>query len=337
MTSTAYVRDLISTALQEFDDRPLTANVRRAIRIANLVGDTQTAIRLSYELRDIGGDKTSNIRDVQRLMADPGTWHDPSGPASMALEGYLADRRRSPGTRDDTILAHSLDHMDFLDRVFAEIGDEKISDRQWTEQLGIDSRFNEIRSTVRYRVFMALCGWERQLSYQGVRERIFSAQRARVDQLLAQEAPHLMDMFNVAFRRLAEAAGGQPGVAVAEELSQAITSCRRILKAVADHVYPPTPGATTETGAKLDDPAYRNRLREYTKQAIDSGSVAATVEAMIAGVYDRFATLDRLSSKGVHAELALEEAEWCALNTYLVCGEILRIHERRSVSGSPAC
>ncbi|MFB4273046.1 hypothetical protein [Nonomuraea sp. GTA35] len=328
MTSTDHIRALIAKALDEFEERPLGATIRRVVRIASLMGDVQTAIRFSHELRNIGADRASNKRDVQRLMTDPSTWADPSGPASMALDGFMADRRRAPGTEDDKIYAHSVEHMDYLDRVFENIGDANMGNREWSEQFHMQSRLNEIRGTIRYRAFMALCGWERQLSYQGVHERIFSVQRARVDQLLAESAPHLVDMFNAAFRRLAEAADGQAGVVVTEELSQAVTSCRRIFKAVADHVYPPEAGALNEQGAKLDDPAYRNRLREFIKQAVESDSFAATIGAMIAGVYDRFAALDRLSSRGVHAELALEEAEWCALNAYLVCGEILRIHEK---------
>ena len=46
----------------------------------------------------------------------------------------------------------------------------------------------------------------------------------------------------------------------------------------------------------------------------------------IVDVYDRFTALDNLASKGVHATVAREEAEFCAMSTYLVAGEVIRIH-----------
>lgn len=328
MTSTERILSLIDDALSNFEARSHEANIRSAVRIANLVGDTTTALRLSHELRGIGGDTIANKVDAQRLMPDPDSWSDPDGPAVKAIESFIKDRSVS----DEKMMGHSIRQIEFIHQSLVDVDSGQVGLRGQREYLISKQQIEDILDRVSYRVFMALCGWERQLSFQGIHERIFSAQRVRVDRLLAQGAPHLVDMFNAAFRRLGEAAAGQPGVAVAEELSQAITSCRRIMKAVADHVHPVGTELQNESGVKLDDPAYRNRLKEFTKKAISSSSVSATIEAMIAGVYERFAALDKLANKGVHAELALEEAEWCALNAYLVCGEILRIHENGSAS-----
>jgi hypothetical protein len=51
------------------------------------------------------------------------------------------------------------------------------------------------------------------------------------------------------------------------------------------------------------------------------------VEAALGGLYDRFAALDKLANKGVHAELGVHEAELCAISTYLVAGELLALGE----------
>ncbi|HUY49785.1 MAG TPA: hypothetical protein VMV92_29390 [Streptosporangiaceae bacterium] len=66
MTSSDYVLPLVRQALDEFDDRPLEVSVRRAVRIASLVGDSRTAVRLGYELRPLGGDRRANAADVKR-------------------------------------------------------------------------------------------------------------------------------------------------------------------------------------------------------------------------------------------------------------------------------
>ncbi|MCX5346005.1 hypothetical protein [Streptomyces atratus] len=54
MASSDYILQLVRQALDDFDDKPLEVAVRRAVRIANLVGDTEHA-RLSLELRPAGG------------------------------------------------------------------------------------------------------------------------------------------------------------------------------------------------------------------------------------------------------------------------------------------
>jgi hypothetical protein len=75
---------------------------------------------------------------------------------------------------------------------------------------------------------------------------------------------------------------------VQEDLAQAVTTCRRILKAVADHVLPGVRGATSESGSKLDDPAYRNRVHELISTNLSSNSVADATEAAYGGFLERF-------------------------------------------------
>ncbi|KJY23850.1 hypothetical protein VR45_41770, partial [Streptomyces sp. NRRL S-495] len=106
-----------------------------------------------------------------------------------------------------------------------------------------------------------------------------------------------------------------------------LTSCRRILEAVVDHVLP-AQKEPSETGHKLDQPSYRNRLFEFIKKNTQSGSVADTTIAMAKGLHDRFTAFDTLTNKGVHASVALQAANMCALNTYILCGEILQLKEQ---------
>jgi hypothetical protein len=175
-------------------------------------------------------------------------------------------------------------------------------------------------------MFAALCAWERQLTYANVNvnERIFERFRSRVDAMLAQGAPDVLDQFSAVYRRLREATK-DPVAAGSEELAQAVATCRRILKAVADHPFPGVAGARTENGNSLNDAAYKNRIYEFVKVNVVSNSTAESVNAALGGIYDRFSALDKLANKGVHAELGVHEAKMCAISTYLVAGELLAI------------
>src|SRR5665213_2628965 len=64
--------------------------------------------------------------------------------------------------------------------------------------------------------------------------------QADIDALLAETAPEVLEQFNAVYRRLREVSIAAPETGTQEELAQALASCRRILKAVADRVSPPS-------------------------------------------------------------------------------------------------
>ena len=117
MLETDRIVRLVRLALDEFDDRPLEVNVRRTIRIASLMGDSKTAIRLAFELKPIGGRPEANAEDTRRLMSDPSEWHSRSGPHEAAIAEYSDDRRLSNGK----VLAHSLPELEFWEGVYKEL------------------------------------------------------------------------------------------------------------------------------------------------------------------------------------------------------------------------
>lgn len=320
MATTDHILRLTQIALEEFDDRPLTATIRRAVRIANLLGDAETAVRLGLELKPIGGDVKANAEDTKRLLVDDSLWGDPKGPVESALGEYMEDRRLAPGK----VQSMSIAEMEFWDKYVEgeEIGGEDI----------LEGRIQGLQmlERIRHRTFTALCAWERELTLGGTTEAIFGRFERRVQRLLSEGAPRLIDQFNAVARRLRDAALLNPTSSGSEDLAQAVTTCRRILKAVTDYVFPGEVGLVSADGHVLDDEKYRNRIREFAKAADTGDRMRAAIEAAVVGLCDRFDALDGLASKGVHADIAVEEAELCAITTFVVTGEIVRIHEMMS-------
>lgn len=320
MTETDRLLALVRQALDDIDTVPLPATARRTARLASLLGDSVLAVRLGLELKHAGGHPPANAEETRRLMGDPSLWGEATGPAEEALRIYFAERE-IPAGQDNTglLAAHSLEQIDrSLDRIKND-PELRESERFWP----IIDHQQSIKVSVQHACFTALCAWERQLTYANTNERIFERFRADVDGLLAAGAPALLDQFNAVHRRLRDAASN-PSEPVGEELAQATTSCRRILKAVADHVLPGVHGAESEDGHSLDDQAYRNRVHQFVKD-LSGGSAAEAVEASFGGLVERFSAMDQLASKGVHADVGLAEAELCAINTYVVAGELLRL------------
>lgn len=320
---------LVEQALNEFDSVPLPATIRRTTRIASLLGESKTAVKLGLELRASGGQPSSNAEMTRRLMADPDSWGEPDSEAEAALNEWMAGRELDDGK----IAGHSLGTLLFWDD--HQLPDETISATQYQSNLQWTLKRIEILERIRHEAFTSLCQWERRLSFAVTQRTALDEVSARVDSLMSDRAPSVLEQFNVAFRRLREADADEVdgGAAAAESLSQCLTSCRRILKAVVDVVQPVDPlHMRSADGHSLTDDKYKNRLFEYLRKTVRSKSYLSATEHDAQSLHDRFDAVDSLSSKGVHARVARSEAEFVALHTYLLAGQILAIAEAATLT-----
>ena len=324
MTTSDHILGLVTKALDEFEAVPLDASIRRVVRIGNLLGDTKTAIRFSWELRPTAGSAAANGEDSRLLMFDPSSWGSTSSPVEEVFEVYSADHRMDNGM----LAGHSVAELQLL---LDKFGDEAVSGSLGAQVASESLQFRRVLLIIRQRAFARLCYWERTLTYSNTNERIFARFQEGVDAYMSTAVPEVLVAFNAVFRRLRDAAMGEAISDSGEELSQAVTTCRRILKATADHVYPPTDDIS-DKGNQLDDQRYRNRIKEFVKASIQSQSLQAVVEKTVEGLYERFVALDGLASKGVHASLALSDAELCAIQTYIIAGELLQLADSLSAS-----
>ncbi|MGV9869642.1 hypothetical protein [Rhodococcus koreensis] len=311
---------LVRQALDEIDDRPVEVTARRVVRIASLLGETELSVYLGNELSPVGGSPVMNADNIRNLMTDSSKWDSSEGPHETAFERYSANRQLEEGPEAGKLIAHGLRELDDAINDFEREDDLDASNHMHLRVM------RGIRERVRHTLFSNLCRMERQLEFTNVNERIFERFRSRVDEVLAEQVPDVLDQFSAVHRRLREAAQRDPEMSSSEEdLAQAAVTCRRILKSVADHLLPGKAKAKSESGHSLGDEAYRNRIFEYIKQRVASGTVAETLQATVETAYTRFTALDQLANKGLHASIGLYEAELCAISTYLVAGELLTL------------
>jgi uncharacterized protein YukE len=138
---------------------------------------------------------------------------------------------------------------------------------------------------------------------------IFDEYQGEVDKILAAQAGQAFERFPSVFERLRQED--------AEAISHALTSCRRIIDAFADAMFPATDAAVEVDGQLLecgkDKP--RNRLRAYFAANIPSKSRRDRLNKNLAELYSKI-------SAGVHSDVGLDEARALTLNTYLFLGEI---------------
>lgn len=308
--TTTHILHLATTALDEFESVPLPATVRRAWRIARLRGDIFEALRFAMELGvddDLGEIEPSAEVSQLRQLAEH---------AMIAGRNTAVDPKRLGLGTIEVLTMQPLDKLVIERKPY----EDELSLKSQIENENKRVVANDILAGLRNETFGYLMRCETSLRLSATGERIFDRHRERVDRLLQAVAPEVLDMLNAAIRRSID-------VEEAEARVHALTSCRRVLTAVADVVYPAREkpyvdgsGTEREVGAKQ----YRNRIMA----ALESAAATTHIRALAASVDDfavRLDRLDALTQKGVHECPTVEDVEFGVIQTYLIAGEVLAL------------
>ena len=163
--------------------------------------------------------------------------------------------------------------------------------------------------------FVSEVYYEREFST--LAESIFERYKEKVDTLIGSHAGDVLRKIPAVVDRLSE--GDE------EAISQALSTCRRILETFADAIFPPTDG-TVELGGntlKLDASKHQNRINAFIAQNAQSVSRRQKLRQNLSNLFDRVST-------GVHNDVTVAEAFSLFLNTYLFLGEVLELRDARS-------
>ena len=250
------------------------------------------------EIKDKGDISPHNVEDLEERLSYLQTTADSSVPP--------------PGL-------HPVD-LYFVDR-------EKGKVRAVVSAMAQDIR--SILSKIRQRAHDFLSITEKQLIYGQVNSDIFEQNRKYVDLRLAQIAPDALDKFLVVYRRMGEEDE--------EARSHALTTCRRILEALADSVYPASETKVKGPDGKerlLTQDKYISRLWQFVADKVGQRTSGELLLSQIADLGHRIDKAYALACKGVHAEVSAFEVNQCVIQTYLAVGDILRLYDQTSALDS---
>jgi hypothetical protein len=338
------INQLTAQALDQFESaNSVSALVRQAHRIAMLRHDYAAQVWFALQLRDFGGSIKADISDLYELYAK-----------LIALLGESAGRQEYEKQTTKWRASHEMLNpkgqihgasVDQIEALLAQVEQQYASmdipsnlspadtyrltvDRNKAEaQLALMiGSLRNILSKIRVEVHTYLVATEAELEAGRTDSTFFDHVYARINALLNKYAPEAAKKFVAAQDRVA--------VGDEESVSHALTSCRRMIKSLADALYQ----ATNEEKAGLDgisrkmtDDAYKNRLLQYVQEKLGKHKSGAVLTAVIGDLDARLKALDALASKGVHADRSLDEAHTCVLQTYLLAGDLLAIAEGTSL------
>lgn len=325
MNETEHPLALVRVALDTFDGVSLAVSVRRARRIAQLRGDAEDAWRFGMDMRPIGGPPEQRIRHSRDIWPEK-SYEEVREKHHALVEEMILERSITMDETGETtgsrgVWAGSVQELEARQALFeAEIDSiDDSADRFELVKRVWASR--EVLERIRHRTFIYLCTCERELMFGATISRTFDLYQTRAESFIKQIAPEILEQFNAAHRRSADGN--------LESRSQALTSCRRILKAAADAVFPARdePVIDAKGVERMVGPEqYRNRLLLSLERATSGGSERKLIHATVEEFAKRIEHLDTVANKGVHAEVTQDEVNLCVIQTYLITSEILRLH-----------
>jgi len=106
-----------------------------------------------------------------------------------------------------------------------------------------------------------------------------------------------------------------------EEWSQSLTTCRRIIKGVADKIFPPS--KSDYKGRKVGKEQYINRIWCFFDKNIDSESNRELSKSHIDYFGSWIERINKISNKGVHSSISYIDAVKTVFHLYLMLADLL--------------
>ena len=162
-----------------------------------------------------------------------------------------------------------------------------------------------------------------ELKFAALADDVFGRVRSTVDSLIGLVVPDAVKRLTAVYDNLKS---DNP-----EDWANAAHSCRRVLQALADAVFPAQDETRSrenngkKTTIALGPDNYINRLIAYIEDSSESSRFNEIVGADLRYIGDRLDALFKAAQKGSHGTVTKEEADRCVIHTYLIVGDILSL------------
>lgn len=303
----AHALELATTLLEEIElsTTPVSQQVKKAARLARIVGDSAAATWLGFEINgivnnDVGRRHMARTQRWINAEKHQGWW----GPVADAEAAIDVRQRQLEASKVDSFSGDMILPVSNSHRA-TQVAIAKIIEDQARIVNRVAGLLHEFVSRTYY-----------ELTFSAEQRTLFDRARREIDALLAPTSGHSLEQVDSIYRRLSE--GDR------EAVSQAMTTCRRLIDDFANAVYPPRESIERDGQViELGPNRTKNRIMEFFAENVSSASRRQRVRRALADIYERV-------SAAVHDEVTVDEARFLFLSTYTLLGEILAAAEAKS-------
>lgn len=179
--------------------------------------------------------------------------------------------------------------------------------------------YQALLSRIKSRIYDYVLGVNLQLKLGNITESIFQKTKEIVDKKLMEICPDAIKMFIATYNRMDSSN--------TEEWSQAMSSCRNVLKEFADNIFPPRSGRYIKRDGEeieVTDDKYKNRLIAFIDEKTKKLS-NEYLESRVEELEKRVHKMNDLLAKGAHGNFGEIDINICIIDTYLLIGSLLSI------------
>ena len=176
---------------------------------------------------------------------------------------------------------------------------------------------NKIINSVKFELIDRLNKMIAEITYGKIPKGIFHKFQNNVNAILTDSNPSAISELNIVYEELGQSEDP-------ERISHAAFGCRRLIKAVADQLFPPRKEQyTTKNEKDLDVGAeyFLNRLQAYV-DSVDSPNRKFLVRK-IQLLKDLYGEIPESINKGTHSIIKNSDAEMLVIYTYIILGDII--------------
>jgi len=193
------------------------------------------------------------------------------------------------------------------------VGDSKMESQLHLETTGYDLDDPSAWTQIVEIIHLFASKIYRERAFSTMAENIFEQFKAKIDSLLAQFCGEVLEKVPAVYNRLADGDS--------ESITQALTTCRRIIVSFADAVYPPGDSiSVNDREIKLGQEQVLNRIQQFVNEHVASDSRRQRLKHTSRDLYTRVCA-------GVHSEVTSEEAQCLFLITYQLLGELILLKQ----------
>jgi len=297
--------DLASALLEDVELKRIKASeiVLKASRLARLVGHDDLCEFLSFEREGYPTDGSAG-----RWVTRAGRWSDSAKTKLYAVSVAEIEALMTSSSQAIEALRGGGNYSGEWASIAGREHDQRITGK--AETVGV---LEGICGRVVATVYDMVVDIYHELMFSDLQATLFASTQVTVDGALAEAGGSALTKIERVSDRLRD---GDP-----ESVSQALTTCRRLIDACANHLFPGQGDPyqlNNGVDLKVTEQNVLNRLQAYTDSVGISKSRHDRIRRAMSDLYER-------CSAGTHSEVSVQEARFVFLQTYVLLGEVLTL------------